>query len=189
MSYRIFISKHRDLLLPTAFIGVFFLFAGFILGSLDHFEAQGMRCNNFSNQTKANTSNPRQQERMHDIHERAFSVSGRVLGNPYANSTVSLYAVPDTEHGLVMATLRNRTPFRKRSINATKEFRVECIPPGNYAFGIPVSSYNYTGGSPLPSEWTRDNYTLAIVFQGGDSEYLVGAFTIKENQTGPVVSD
>ena len=64
---------------------------------------------------------------------------------------------------------------------------MECIPPGRYAFVNPTSSYYGSVGSPLPYEWTRDNFTLKIAFQGGDPSYSVGAFSITKNDTGTVV--
>lgn len=96
------------------------------------------------------------------------------------DSTLYLYSVNSTDYSTVMAAIKNTEPITKGRLNATRGFKMECISPGNYALMIPGSSYNGSVGSPLPFEWTRDNYRLDIAFQGGDYEHAVGAFSISK---------
>ncbi len=52
---------------------------------------------------------------------------------------------------------------------------------GKYVFVIETSSFERSVGSPLPYEFDCQNFSLEIAFQGGDSQYAVGAFSIKNS--------
>ena len=170
------------LLLSVMAITSFFL--GFIIGCFCHPQEQ-TRLNEILLKNTQNYSPFNQQDPLKETPDIFFSVTGRTLGNLLPNSTVFLYTVPSTNFTVVMATIENETPVRETTVNTSKAFQMECISPGDYVFVIPSSSYDCSAGFPLPYEWTRDNYTLDIAFQGGDYRYCVGAFSIRANQEEP----
>jgi len=64
-------------------------------------------------------------------------------------------------------------------VNESGGFDFPCLIPGKYVFVIEASSFGNSVGSPLPYEFDSRNISLEIAFQGGDSQYAVGAFSIK----------
>lgn len=78
-----------------------------------------------------------------------------------------------------MLTVRTADPIQKGVVNDTAGFNFKSLCDGNYTAMIPATSFlNGTVGTPLPVEFNTTNKSLDIAFQGGDSEYLVGAFSI-----------
>jgi hypothetical protein len=45
---------------------------------------------------------------------------------------------------------------------------------------MPTTSYNGSKGAPLPYEIDCADVSIKIAFQGGDSKYMVGAFSIEK---------
>ena len=114
-----------------------------------------------------------------------IDVYGIVLGNPYPGSNVSLYRTNSTNYTWVMHHIRTRNPVSSSLINESKEFRFDCLNPGDYAFVIPSANFDMVVGSPLTYEFECENHSLEIAFQGGDYEYAVGAFSIERAQNIP----
>ena len=110
--------------------------------------------------------------------EGFFPVTGRVDGNPFPNSSIYLYEVPNTNRTVVLQTIRNSSPIREVSLNAIREFKMDCIAPGDYALVLPDTSFDGPLGAPTPEEWVRHNYSLNISLLGYDFDFLVGAFSI-----------
>ena len=120
-------------------------------------------------------------------HSSCIPVTGTVLGDIVPNAIVYVYETESLNYSDVMSAARRPWPISWALVNASKGFRFGCLWPGNYTFVIPTSAYNGSVGSPLPYEFDCNNLSLEIVFQGGDSAYAVGAFSIeKRDRNEPV---
>lgn len=117
-----------------------------------------------------------------------IDVEGKVLGGIKPYSKVYLYKTSSLNFSIVMAEIRDDQAIMQECVNATKAFKFNCLYPRKYAFVIPTTSYNGSAGAPLPYEFDCENVSIRIAFQGGDSKYMVGAFSIIqppiENKTG-----
>jgi hypothetical protein len=109
-----------------------------------------------------------------------IDVEGKVLGGINPCSKVYLYKTSSLNYDVVMAEIKDNQSVMQECVNATKDFRFNCLYPGKYAFVIPTTSYNGSVGAPLPYEFDCENVSIRIAFQGGDSTYMVGAFTIEK---------
>ena len=69
-------------------------------------------------------------------------------------------------------------PVDKVHIDTEQEFEFDCLYPGSYILAISAKSYNKSVGPPLPFEFKCPNATLTILYQGGDSSFWVGVFTL-----------
>jgi len=108
-------------------------------------------------------------------------VEGRVLGdvNPY--SVVYVYKTQSLQYNDVMSSARKPLPISWALVNESAGFEFACLTPGKYVFVIKTSSFGRTIGPPLPYEFDCQDISLEIAFQGGDSQYAVGAFSIKNS--------
>ena len=109
-----------------------------------------------------------------------IDVEGKVLGGIKPCSKVYLYKTSSLNYSVVMAKIRDGQTIMQGCVNATKAFKFSCLYPGKYALVIPTTSYNGSVGAPLPYEFDCANVSLRIAFQGGDSNYMVGAFSIEK---------
>ena len=116
-----------------------------------------------------------------DSSSACIKVNGIVLGNISLNSIVSLYETSSLNYSIVMSTIRTTQPIKQELVNESGGFEFECLSLGKYVFVIPTESYNGALGSPLPYEFDCDNILLKIAFQGGDSAYSVGTFSITKS--------
>jgi len=107
-----------------------------------------------------------------------YAVEGNVLGRLNPNSSVNLYRSSRTEFNYIMNYVRENRPDEKVSIHARQEFQIDCLYPGSYILAIPAKYYNKSMGAPLPFEFECPNATLKILYQGGDSSFWVGVFTL-----------
>jgi hypothetical protein len=108
-----------------------------------------------------------------------IDVEGRVLGDIIPYSTVSLNEISNFNLSDVLTTIRSSQPVKGEHVNTTGGFKFSCLSSGKFAFVIPTTSYNGSVGSPLPYEFDCKNFSLRIAFQGGNSQYAIGAFWIK----------
>ena len=108
-----------------------------------------------------------------------INVEGKVLGNIIPNSSVFLYRTSSVNFSIVMIEIRTGKPLQRGTVNESRGFKFTCLSIGKYAFVIPSSSYKNSVGFPLPYEFDCQNISLEIAFQGGDSQYAVGVFSIK----------
>lgn len=113
-----------------------------------------------------------------DSSSACINVNGKVLGDIIPHSIVSLYKTPGLNYSTVMSTIRTTQPVMQELVNESAGFEFDCLSFGKYVFVIPTTSYNGAVGSPLPYEFDCQNISLGIAFQGGDSAYSVGAFSI-----------
>jgi hypothetical protein len=109
-----------------------------------------------------------------------IDVEGKVLGGIKPCSKVYLFKTSSLNYTVVMAEISNGQSVKQACVNVSKAFKFNCLYPGKYAFVIPTSSYNGSVGSPLPYEFDCVNISLKISFQGGDPDYMVGAFSIEQ---------
>ena len=106
-------------------------------------------------------------------------VPGHVLGAVLTNATVYLYRAQTLDFDFVMKMVRFHHPWKTSRINESKEFPFSCLAEGLYILAIPSDSFfNRSVGSTLPYESETENYSINIVYQGGDGDFLVGAFSI-----------
>ena len=122
------------------------------------------------------------------IISACIDVEGKVLGGIKPCSKVYLFKTSSLNYTVVMAEISNGQSVKQECVNVSKAFKFNCLYPGKYAFVIPTTLYNGSVGAPLPYEFDCANISLIIAFQGGDSKYMVGAFSIiqspVENKTG-----
>jgi len=110
-----------------------------------------------------------------------IDVNGKVLGDIIPHSIVSLYETASLNYSTVMNTIRRAQPVRQELVNQSSGFQFDCVSFGKYVFVIPTTLYNGAVGPPLPYEFECQNISLRIAFQGGDSAYSVGVFSIQKN--------
>jgi hypothetical protein len=115
---------------------------------------------------------------LHSPSTVCIDVKGTVFGDIEVGSEVLLFKVSSFNYTIVMFEIRNNHPVAKTCVNASAKFKFICLDYGNYTFAIPTSSFNRSWGPPLPYEFDCENVTIKIVFQGGDSTHMVGAFSI-----------
>ena len=108
-------------------------------------------------------------------------VEGRVLGDVQPYSVVYVYETQSLHYYDVMSSARKPWPISWALVNESAGFDFPCLIPGKYVFVIKTSSFGRSVGSPLPYEFDCQNISLEIAFQGGDSQYAVGAFSIKNS--------
>jgi hypothetical protein len=108
-----------------------------------------------------------------------IDVEGKVLGDIIPYSAISLNEISNFNLSVVLATIRSNQPVKREYVNTTGGFKFSCLSSGKFAFVIPTASYNGSIGSPLPYEFDCRNFSLRIAFQGGNSQYAIGAFWIK----------
>ena len=116
-----------------------------------------------------------------DSSSACIKVNGIVLGDISPDSIVSLYETSSLNYSIVMSTIRTTQPIRQQLVNESGGFEFDCLSFSKYVFYIPTESYNGAVGSPLPYEFECDNISLKIAFQGGDSAYSVGTFSITKS--------
>ena len=108
-----------------------------------------------------------------------IDVTGIVLGDIIPNATVFLYETSSLNFTIIMREIRITQPVSWGVVNESEGFMFSCLSYGTYALVIPSSSYRGAVGSPLPYEFDCENLSLRIAFQGGDSQYAVGAFSLE----------
>jgi hypothetical protein len=113
-----------------------------------------------------------------DTEGACIDVDGIVFGDILSHSNVTLYRTTNLNYTVVMTTVRTQKPLKWTLVNETSGFVFRCLSVGNYVAVIPASSFNQSVGSPLPYEFDCQNFSLSIAFHGGDSDFLVGVFSI-----------
>jgi hypothetical protein len=108
-----------------------------------------------------------------------IDVEGKILGGIRPYSTIFLYEVSNFILSDVLATIQPSQPIKRGYVNTTAGFKFKCLSSGKFAFVIPTTSYKDSVGFPLPYEFDCKNFSLRIVFQGGNNEYAIGTFWIK----------
>jgi hypothetical protein len=131
-----------------------------------------------------NSTNPVTNEKNKTASSNGYTggcipVEGRVLGDVQPYSIVYVYETRSLQYDDVMSSARNPWAISWALVNESAGFDFPCLIPGKYVFVIEASSFGNSVGPPLPYEFSSQNISLEIAFQGGDSQYAVGAFSIK----------
>jgi hypothetical protein len=115
-------------------------------------------------------------------NKACIDVQGYVLGEINSNATIHLHRTLQLDFDYVMKMVRTGVPFQVSQVNDYQKFKFDCLTSGQYVLAIPSMLYqNSTVGSPLPYETANEYLSVQVVFQGGDSGYLVGVFSINES--------
>ena len=104
-----------------------------------------------------------------------------MLGDILPGSEVFLHRVSNFNFSVVMFEIRNNQPAGRAYVKTSGKFNFTCFDIGNYAFAVRTNSFNRSWGAPLPFEFDCENVSLKILFQGGDSAHMVGAFSINNS--------
>ena len=118
-----------------------------------------------------------------DAPNACIDVDGKVFGDIVPFSTVSLYQTVSVDYATVMTVVRTAKPMSQTLVNETAGFLFKCLSAGKYIVVTPATSFNQSVGSPLPYEFDCRDFSLYIEFHGGDSEFLVGVFSILNTST------
>ena len=108
-----------------------------------------------------------------------MDINGTVLGRLHPDSRAHLYRMERLDYPVVMNIIRATAPTGSTFLSTNQHFFFHCVPPGRYVLAIPVSSYNSSCGSPIPEERRQNNLSVRVIYQGGDSGYMVTAFAIE----------
>jgi hypothetical protein len=108
-----------------------------------------------------------------------MDINGTVLGRLYPGSHGHLYRMELLDFPAVMNNIRKDAPTASAFLSTNQHFFFHCLSPGTYVLAIPVSSYNFSCGSPIPEERRQNNLSVRVIYQGGDSEYMVTVFAIE----------
>lgn len=117
-----------------------------------------------------------------DIHASECScmnISGTVLGKLKANTSIALYKAEGFDYESIIEVVNNAHPYRMATIEANQSFFLYCLPEGYYLLNVPSSSYDFSFGAPIPSEYSQGNLKAEAILQGGDAQNLFSAFSIK----------
>lgn len=107
-----------------------------------------------------------------------IDVEGKVFGDIIPYSAVALMEISNFNLSDVLVTIQSNQPIKREYVNTTGGFKFSCLSSGKFAFVIPTTSYYGPIGYPLPYEFDCRNFSLRIAFQGGNSQYAIGAFEI-----------
>ena len=108
-----------------------------------------------------------------------MNVNGSVLGKIKDNTTVALYKAEGFDYESIIGKINEGHPEGVSKINTNQSFSFFCLPEGRYLLNIPASSYDFSFGSPIPVESNQGNLKVEAILQGGNSQYMFSAFSIK----------
>jgi len=108
-----------------------------------------------------------------------MDINGTVLGCLNPDSRVHLYQMERLDFPAVMNIIKATEPTGSAFLSTNQHFFFHCVPPGTYVLAIPASSYNSSYGSPIPEGRRQNNLSVRVIYQGGDSGYMVTVFTIE----------
>ena len=108
-----------------------------------------------------------------------MNVTGIVLGKIKDNTTVALYKAEGFDYESIVGKINEGSPERVSKINANQSFSFFCLPVGRYLLNIPASSYDYSFGSPIPTETNQGDLKLEAILNGGNSQNMFSAFSIE----------
>jgi hypothetical protein len=113
------------------------------------------------------------------FRHNCMDINGTVLGRLQPDSRVHLFQMERLDYPDVMNAIRAAVPTASAFLSTNQHFFFHCVSPGRYVLAIPVSSYNFSCGSPIPEERQQNNLSVRVIYQGGDSGYMVAAFAIE----------
>jgi hypothetical protein len=108
-----------------------------------------------------------------------MNVTGSALGKINENTTVALYKAEGLDYESIIGKINQGQAERVSKIDANQSFSFFCLPEGRYLLKIPVSSYNFSFGSPIPAETNQGDLNVKAILQGGNSQIMFSAFSIE----------
>jgi len=107
-----------------------------------------------------------------------MNIHGTVDGDLIPGAQVYLFQLSSLNFSVVMSEIRTVPALSWQPVSESGSFEFHCLPAGNYAFVIPMSSYDGWVGFPVPYEFDCENFSVRLDFHGGDYQYAVGAFRL-----------
>jgi len=120
------------------------------------------------------------------VHVRKpyFFIEGKVTGKLRRNASIYLLATPRTDLESALNTTRQCLPIMTEQLDDMSRFNFGPIPAGSYLLHVPAYQFKEMQGFPAVDEFNRSNHTLKMVFQGGDYQHSLAAFSITPNEPG-----
>jgi hypothetical protein len=115
-----------------------------------------------------------------------MNIQGTVAGDIISGAQVYLFQPSSLNFSVVLTEIRTIPALGWRPVNESGAFEFHCLSAGEYVFVIPTTSYNGWIGFPMPYEFDCENFSVRIVFHGGDYQYAVGAFRVIDSRVGYV---
>jgi len=119
------------------------------------------------------------EENIHASEYICMNVNGTVLGKLKVNTTIALYKAEGFDYLSIVEKINEAHPDRMSNVGANQSFSFYCLPEGPYILNIPASSYNFSFGSPIPSENSQGDLKMETILQGGNAQNLFSAFSVK----------
>jgi len=107
-----------------------------------------------------------------------FNVSGRTTTPPRLNSTLYLLIAPNASLERALWTVRNCAPIGRMPLNESGQFVLEGLPASSYFAVVRRSHFSGGQGFPSVSESEGSDHSVCMLWQGGDVEYSIAAFTV-----------
>jgi hypothetical protein len=122
------------------------------------------------------------------IRKPLFNVTGQVTGAVRPNSSLFLLVAPNASIETALWTVRTCTPLGRIRVDAEGHFDMLHLPVGKYLVMLPRSAFGETQGFPIIREYNSSNYSVRLLWHGGDPYYSVSAFVVEHrshSQTPP----
>jgi hypothetical protein len=118
-------------------------------------------------------------------HPLLFNVTGFLTAEIEPNSTIYLFAVPDTSFDTALNTVATRPYMTQEPVTGQVNFRFISLPPGDYLAMVPRNSFSGNiQGFPMAREFNQSNFSLKVNFHGGNGKYSVLSFSIRPSLEG-----
>jgi len=107
-----------------------------------------------------------------------FNVTGKLTAGVEEGSEIFLYPIKDADLDSILAIIRECPPWRQALIKDSYYFYFDNLPPGRYAPMVPITSFISGQGFPIVDEKQYLNYSLELIYHGGNPRYSLGPFVI-----------
>ena len=108
-----------------------------------------------------------------------FNVTGELTAGVEEGSEIFLYPIEDADLDSILAIIQRCPPWQQTQIKDQYYFSFDNLPPGRYAIMVPIASFIRAQGFPIVDEKQILNYSLEVIFQGGNPRYSLGPFVIQ----------
>ena len=117
-------------------------------------------------------------------HPMLFNVTGFLTAET-PNSTIYLFVVSDTSFDTALNTVATRPYMTQESVTDQVNFRFMALPPGDYVAMVPRNSFpGNIQGFPMAREFNQSNFSLRVIFHGGNGKYSLLSFSIRPSLKG-----
>ncbi|MCF8118456.1 MAG: hypothetical protein K9K33_18805 [Desulfarculaceae bacterium] len=108
-----------------------------------------------------------------------FNVTGELTAGVEEGSEIFLYPIKDADLDSILAIIRECPPLQQTLIKDSYYFYFDNLPPGRYAPMVPITSFISGQGFPIVDEKQYLNYSLELIYHGGNPRYSLGPFVIQ----------